>query len=324
MNSPPPHPAPPDGSITWWGVASVELALGGQRLAIDPYLHPDEPRIDVVCITHNDGDHCHEPTLARLEGPRLQTVVVPPSCLHTSTLDSPIHSTSDDLRLLDPHKVRVVRPRLTRSPREHFDGPTSVTAGTFEVEAIDSSERPYRWRPADRTPWPAGTGPFVGPDEFPNNGYLITEASTGLTFYHPGDLHETYDVHRELRGRVDVLFFPGIKLEGTELTLIDAVRPRVIVPIHHRCDDPAFPVPLDLPPDLVLRTTDTKKGAIVADADPDRYRDEVRRVQAAHWYPTPIPPLERLLGLEAQLSSAFGTRLRVLDAAVPCPVEELL
>ena len=311
------YAAPPDGTLTWWGVASVELAFGGRRLVVDPYLLPDEPRVDFVCITHNDGDHCHEPTLSRLDGDRLRLVVVPPSCLHTSTLDSPIHSTSHDLRILDPAKLRVLRPKLRRHPWESFDGPTELSLDGFEITTIDSSERPFRWRPADGTPWPAGTGPFVGPSEFPSLGYVITETASGLTFYHPGDLHETYDVHRELRGRIDYMLFPGVKLEGVEMTILDAIRPRFLVPIHHRIDTPDFPIPLDLPEDLVLETTDTRKGAIVPGADPDVYRDEVRMVQAAHWYPTPLPPLERLTGLAPEIEHAFGTRLLVLDAGVP-------
>lgn len=321
MQTPTATGEPPDGTFTWWGVASVELAFGGRRLAVDPYLLPDAPRIDVVCITHNDGDHCHEPTLRTLDGDRLRHVVVPPSALHTSTLDSPIHPASDDLRLLAREKLTVLRPARTRYPWERFEGPTELEVEGFSITTIDSSERPHRWRPADRTPWPAGTGPFVDPSAFPSLGYVITEHATGLTFYHPGDLHETYDVHRELRGKVDYMFFPGIKLEGTELTLVDAVRPRWVVPIHHRVDSPDFPIPLELPEDLVLTTTDTKKGAVFPDADPDVFRDEVRAVQAAHWYPTPRPPLDRLRGLAPELEE-LGARLLVLDAGVPHTPEE--
>lgn len=286
-------------------------------MAIDPYLSPDRPRIDVVCITHNDGDHCHEPTLRALDGERLECVVVPPSCLHTSSLDSPTHEDSDDLRLLDSAKVHVVRPALTRYPWESFAEPHGLTYDPFTIKAIDSSERPHRWRPADATRWPAGSGPFVGPSEFPNVGYVITERTSGLTFYHPGDLHEAYDVHRELRGRIDYLFFPGVKLKGAELTLLDAVRPRYIVPIHHRIDTPDFPIPLELPEDLLLQTTDTLKGDIRPGADPDVYRDEVRLVQAAHWYPTTMPPLEPLSTLASQIEAEFGSQLLILDAGVP-------
>jgi hypothetical protein len=140
---------------------------------------------------------------------------------------------------------------------------------------------------------------------------------TGLTFYHPGDLHEAFDSQRQLRDRIDYMFFPAVKLEGVEITVIDNVRPRFLVPIHHRVDAPDFPIPA--PASIredELVATDLAHGMPKPGADPRDYRREIHAMFNAHWYPTPRPPLRRVHALEQQIQQ-LGTEMLVLDAGQP-------
>ena len=119
---------------------------------------------------------------------------------------------------------------------------------------------------------------------------------------------------RAARG-VDYLFFPGVKLEGIELTVVDNLRPRFVVSIHHRIHEPGFPIPLDVEPET-FDAADPKTGMPQPGADPAAFRREIHRLMQGHWYPTPDPPLERLQSLEPQFEQ-LGARLLVLDAWRP-------
>lgn len=313
----------PKGSVTWWGCAGVELEVGGRRLVIDPYLHPTDGGVDYVLITHNDYDHCHEPTLDRLvSGERFQHLCAPPSCFVRSKLDSPVLGKSRDLDFVNPDQVTVMYPKYTREPGIRHPGATEIDLDGFHIETVDSGERPQRYKPDPEAPWPYGDGPFVGDGEFPNVGYVITESTSGMTFYHPGDLGEVFDAHRRLRGRIDVMFFPGIKLQGFELTVIDAIRPKCVVPMHHRSETPDFPIPLHIS-QADLKVADLASGAPVPGADPIRWRDEVVAMMKAHWYPTPNPPLARFESVVPGIED-LGSRVLIVEAGQPCDLADLV
>jgi L-ascorbate metabolism protein UlaG (beta-lactamase superfamily) len=281
-------------TFTWWGCASIELAGETERLLVDPYLHPRERGAAYICITHADYDHCHEPTLRRLvAAPSFERLLAAPACMSMSKLDIPHNPDPADLSFVPRSKLTTVRPQFTRNPH------------------APSGEQPQRFKPDDGTPWPALTGRFAG-DEFPNVGYLVTHATSGTAFLHPGDLTDPYDALRDLRGRVDYLFLPTVKLEGVELTLVDAIRPRVVVPIHHRVAAPDFPIPLEITDDE-LTATSLAHGSPFAGADPAAFRRDVHRMMRAHWYPTPDPSLERFRSL-APAFAELGARSMVVDA----------
>jgi L-ascorbate metabolism protein UlaG (beta-lactamase superfamily) len=304
------------------GCAGVELEIGGRRLVVDPYLRPADACDNYILLTHCDYDHCHEPTLERLvAGARFERMCAPPSCLVRSKLDTPVAG-SRDLDFVDPARLTVMYPKYTREPGIEHPGRTEIELGGFHVETVDSSERPERYKPDSHTQWPDGDGPFVADTELPNVGYVISDTATRMTFYHPGDLGEVFDAHRRLRGRIDVMFFPGVKLQGFELTIIDAIRPRCVVPIHYRSGAPGFPIPLGVS-QADLEVCDLASGAPVPGTDAVVWRDEVVTMIDAHWYPTPDPPLARLESLTPAIE-ALGTRVVVIDAGQRVALSALL
>ena len=307
-------------TITWFGCAGVEIEASGRRLLVDPYMFPTEPRAHYICISHNDYDHCHEETLQGLtHGPVFERLVLPKACTIKSRLDSPLHGQSTDLSFVDPAKITVLYPKYTREPGIVHPGPTEVELDGFHVETIDSSERPQRYRPDPDVPWPIWNGPFVGDAELPTNGYVITATGSGTTFYHPGDLGEVFDAHRELRDRIDVMFFPVGKLAGLEVTIVDAIRPRRIVPIHYRLKTPEFPIPLHITEAELEYNNLT--GAKPRPGTPgDAWGPETHRMMDAHWYPTPDPPLERFESVAPELE-ALGARITIVQAGVPYQLE---
>jgi L-ascorbate metabolism protein UlaG (beta-lactamase superfamily) len=303
-------------TMTWWGCASVELAFGERRLLFDPYIYPDEPRARFICVTHNDYDHCHEPTLRPLtQGGAFERLIVPRTCLVKSKLDSPTHGPSEDLAFVDADKLTVMYPKYTREPDVRHPGPVELALDGFTVEGVDSSERPQQFRLDPDAVWPVGTGPYVGDARFPNLGYVVTESETGLSFYHPGDLGEVFDAHRSLRFRIDVMFFPLVKLGGIEITIVDTIRPRYIVPIHYRLDTPNFPIPLHTE-GLELTAIDLGAGRPYPGVGAAAWRDETHVLMEAHWYPTPIPPLERIEGITSELEE-LGSKVLILEAGEP-------
>jgi L-ascorbate metabolism protein UlaG (beta-lactamase superfamily) len=315
------------GTLTWWGAAGVEIAIGDHCLVIDPYLHPQEPRADYICLTRETHEHCHEPTLERLvQGERFKRLLAPRSCTVRSTLDVPVPTDARDLDFVDSEALTVMYPKITRRPGQQFPGTTEVELDRFRVEAVESSEydpvtvlgselHGKRYRPDDGQLWPAATGAFVGPGILPALGYVVTHLESGITVYHPGDLQEPFDRQRELRGRIDYLLLPMATLEGVELTVVDSVRPRYVVPIHYRVDDQDFPIPLEIS-DADLATTDLTRGRARSWADPDVYRREIHSMMSAHWYPTPARPLERIQEITPQLAE-LGAVVVVLEAGRP-------
>ena len=299
-------------AITWWGCASVEICDGYQRLLVDPYISPEGLTAEYICITHADADHCHEPTLRRLVGaPEFERVLAAPACTAMSALDVPHNPDPEDLAFIPTDQLTTMYPKHAREPDADDRGPTEVTLGNWHIETIESGERPQRYKADDGVAWPALTGNFTG-DAFPNLGFLVTHTPTGKAFLHPGDLTEAYDTLRDLRGRVDYLFFPTVKLQGIELTIVEAIQPRVIVPMHYRVASPDFPIPLDVT-DEELTTTTLATGWPRAGSDPEDFRRDIHRMMRGHWYPTPDPPLARIESLEAELRG-LGAQLLVLEA----------
>jgi len=311
-------------AITWWGCADFELNFNGRILVVDPVIHPTEPRANYICITHNDFDHCHEPTLQTLTaGPAFQRLIVSPSCPVNSKLDSPIPAGAPkDLAYVSPDRLTVMYPKYTREPGRTYPGPTEMDLEGFRVEAIDSSERPQRYKLHPDALFPDGTGPYVGDGQYPNLGYVITETGGGTTFYHPGDLHEVFDAHRELRGRIDYLFFPIPKMPGQEVTLIDAVRPKAIIPMHYWLDTPDFPIPWHFSKDD-LTVADFYSAHPTPGADAEIYKHDLELMNVGHFYPTtPPPPLERISSLAPSLKK-LGTDLIILEPGRPYELADL-
>lgn len=311
------------GSVTWWGGAGVEIVMDGRCVLIDPYLHPKGSDVHAICITHNDYDHCHEPTLRGLTArSEFERLFVPMACCKMTELDSPVleDPPPTDLEFVPEERLTVLYPKYRREPDAEYPGPTEATIAGFRIETVDSSERPRRYRPHKGAIWPVGTGPYAGLTEYPNLGYLITHERTGISFYHPGDLHEVFDSHLELRGKVDYMIFPSVKLEGLEETILDAIRPRYLLPIHYRLDTPDFPLPLTITADE-LRTTDLSKGLPRNGADLGQWRDDIHAMMAGSWYPTRIPGLARVEEIADGLA-AFGTELLLTTAGKPHPIPD--
>lgn len=308
-------------TITWWGCGCVQLDLGDRTLVVDPYVHPRDADVDYVCITHDHSDHLHPTTLEPLTSrPAFQRLMVPRSGPALSTIDSPISEddAADGLSFVADEKVTVMYPKYTREPGRTYAGTTELDLDGIHVETIDSSERPWREKGPDGGVWPSGTGRYLGHAEYPNLGYVITHHQTGLTFYATGDLGEVFDAQRELRGRVDYMFIPISKLEGIELSLVRSVQPRYVIPIHYRVDTPEFPIPISVTADQVP-TTNIGKGGPRPGVDPEVYRADLQRKIRGHWFPTPLPPLDRIRRLEPQIRR-LGTGLLLMEAGRPYEV----
>ncbi|MFD1505044.1 MBL fold metallo-hydrolase [Georgenia yuyongxinii] len=302
-------------SVTWHGASGVEIDVNGKRVMVDPYMLPANVRAPhYICVTHNDHDHFDEPTIMGLtEQPGFERLILTRSCVEIDRLDSPAPGLSRNLSFVRDDQVTVMYPKYVRTPGDRHTGPTELELDEFRIEGIDSSERPehYRLDPLSPPRWPEIAGPYVGHAEFPNLGYLITARSVGLTFYHPGDLHELFNAHRDLRGTVDVLFFPVPKFTGMEIAVVDMLRPRVVIPIHHRPDEPDFPIPLEVP-----------EGFDPFPSDFEEFRDAKQVIMHGHWYGGDDRPLERMEELRPRFE-ALGASIEILRAGKPRPIASI-
>lgn len=299
--------------ITWWGAGCVQLDLGGSTVVIDPYLHPRDVDVDYVCITHDHYDHLYAETLRELVGrDAFKRIMLPRSASEYPAIDSPLlENVEGGIGFIPEEKVTVMYPKYARDPGRAYDGTTELELDGITVETIDSGERPWRRKGPAQGTWPEAGGPFLGHGEYPNLGFVITERSSGLTYYATGDLGEIFDAQRQLRGRIDYMFMPIVKLEGIEMSLIRSVAPRYVVPIHYRVNTPGYPVPLEVSADDVP-TTNIGFGGPRAGADPDVYRMHLQRKIAGHWIPTPDPPLDRIQSLREQIARA-GSELLLIE-----------
>jgi L-ascorbate metabolism protein UlaG (beta-lactamase superfamily) len=300
--------------MTWWGAGCVQLDLGGKTLVVDPYMHPKGVDVDYVCITHDHYDHLYPETLGELAARgALERVMLPRSASEYPGIDAPLlEGFEGGLGAVPPEIVTVMFPKFARDPGREYAGVRELELDGITVETIDSGERPWRRKGPDGGTWPEAKGRFLGHGEYPNLGYVLTDAATGLTFYAPGDLGEVFDAQRELRGRIDYMFMPIVKLQGIEMSLIRSVQPEYVVPIHYRVNTPGYPVPLEVSAEDVP-TTNLGFGGPRAGADPDVYRAHLQRKIRGHWIPTPDPPLDRIQALREQISRA-GSELLMVEA----------
>ena len=237
--------------IKWWGCASVEITIADINLVIDPYVHPDEPIYDYIFCTQEHFDHFHRETLLKLcKGPRFKKLIVNIGCVSPGQPIEKVYGAAaltsglpadflpqDQLQVLHPkyfkgesnfsfEKKSLIK-RNTKELKKNrtFEGISEMQLGRLAVEAVESGEEP-------------------SPD-IPSNGYLITDTKTNLSFYHTGDIWETYPNLEKLKDRVDFLFHMKMGWNGKwELLrqLVEYVRPRYFVPIHYRTDSASYPI----------------------------------------------------------------------------------
>jgi L-ascorbate metabolism protein UlaG (beta-lactamase superfamily) len=302
-------------TLTWHGGAGVEIDVNGRRLMVDPYCIPDSVRApNYVCVSHDDHDHFDETTIARFAGDEeFQRLLVPPSCVEVNKLDSPVVGLYRGLDFLPESKLTVMHPKYTREPGDTYGGPGEIDLEEFRIETIDSSERPerYRLRPDEEPLWPEARGAYTGHARYPNLGYHITAKSTGMTFYHPGDLHEQFNAHYELAGKIDVLFFPLTKFVGQEKSFVRLLRPKYIVPMHYRVFDDDFPIPYTVP-----------EGTDPYPPTWQEFQQVNQLLMSSHWYPSPADALEEL-ELLRPVFAELGSELVVLKAGHPFDLDAL-
>jgi L-ascorbate metabolism protein UlaG (beta-lactamase superfamily) len=305
-----------NAKLTWWGAGCMQFDLGDRRLVVDPYMHPRDTDVDYVCITHDHYDHLYPETLEALTGrDAFKRLMVPRSAAEYPQIDSPIwEKGAGGLGFVPEEKLTVMYPKYARDPGRSYEdeGVGELELEGITVETIDSGERPWRAKGPEGGTWPAATGRFLGHGEYPNLGYVINDHRTDLTFYATGDLGEVFDAQRQLRGRIDYMFMPIVKLEGIELSLIRSVQPRYVVPVHYRVNTPEYPVPLSVSA-ADVPTTNIGFGGPRAGADPDIYRMHLQRKIAGHWIPTSDPPLDRIQSLESRIRRA-GSELLLVEA----------
>jgi len=217
--------------IKWWGCASVEITIADINLVIDPYVHPDEPIYDYIFCTQEHFDHFHRETLLKLcKGPRFKKLIVNIGCVSPGQPIEKVYGAAAltsglPADFLPQDQLQVLYPKYLKGEGRTFEGISEMQLGRLAVEAVESGEEP-------------------SPD-IPSNGYLITDTKTNLSFYHTGDLWETYPNLEKLKDRVDFLFHMKMGWNGKwELLrqLVEYVRPRYFVPIHYRTDSESYPI----------------------------------------------------------------------------------
>jgi len=157
------------------------------------------------------------------------------------------------------------------------------------IEGVESGEAPRRYADGSAT----GT-------TFVQVGYLATDTITGLSVYHPGDLHETFPAMEQLRGKVQIMCYPLGKTRAIETEVVDLIRPRWLVPIHYRLDEPGFPIPFDVDASALTAAHPTT-GARLPGASDEAYARDMATLMRGHWYPTPEDPLTLIEDIQRRL-----------------------
>jgi L-ascorbate metabolism protein UlaG (beta-lactamase superfamily) len=206
------------------------------------YLERAEPIYDYIFITHEHFDHCHPQTLRKLcRGERFKRLFVSPGCVDPARPiaerygDAAFERDLPITKHIPEEVVQVLYPKYRNSQEgkdQSLPGPFEVDLGALRVETIESGESQ---RP-----------------DLPTCGYLIAHKEKRISFLHTGDLTVPYPALQGIRGQVD--FFVHMKMGLTEwqgpqrsgnlLKFLDWVRPRFMIPIHHRTDRAAEPVPV--------------------------------------------------------------------------------
>ncbi len=280
------------GTVTWWGIANIEIHLDGLDLGFDPYLYPKESALDYIFITHEHYDHLDERTLRPLaESPRLKMLVVPKSAYFASQLHYSTESPKpSDLAWADRYRTMVFYPQVTPGGTR-YDGPSEARMGRIHVLGVTSGEQPEEW--GDRTPLQ---------EPFPTVGYVVTDQETGLSFYHPGDITEPFDELAQLQGKVTYLFLPIGKLDGAEGRMVQLVRPKYVIPIHYRLNTPDWPMPLTVREEDIhyINWRNGQPAPGVTFDDEGFWRDIPKLINGS-WYPTLVDPMRFMHDLKAEI-----------------------
>jgi L-ascorbate metabolism protein UlaG (beta-lactamase superfamily) len=302
--------------LTWWGASSVSLVGDSAGLIIDPVLAgSDRAEYDYVLVSCEDHDHMHEPSLRRLvAADRYAGMAAASGCVRAAEFDVANHPPEHHLEYVPEQTLTLVQPKYTRLGHAAPAGSVVETElGPFRVEVTESSERTStsflhiplfdkQFRPADGTLWPAGYGNIVG-GAHPTVGFVVEV--DGVTVWHPGTLQLAYDGLLALRGRIDVMLLPVASMRGAELPILNAVRPRRVVPIQYR---PASGGLLPEADSSDLSTVEPHTGRPVDGADPDVYRREIRELIERGWHrsiPDAGTRLEQLAELVGRVDAVF-------------------
>jgi L-ascorbate metabolism protein UlaG (beta-lactamase superfamily) len=269
-------------AASWTGVAGVRLEARSDpadptspvtTLLIDPYMtrhsyaelvRPVDsdtatvqallPRADALFVGHAHHDHLGDvPALAARTGAKVHGSAS--ACTWARTLGP----AACEL-LTEGNAVRLGPFEVTAFESGH--GETAVGV-PFPGEVPDPPGTPWVWR------WKMG------------GAYAFVVRVHGRTLYHQGSAGLRPDLVARLAGLKPDLAFVGLALRGRtpgyEEALLDAARPRIVVPIHW---DAFFGTRLDdhLPP--------------MGDADLASFE---RRVVAANATYRPLKPFERML-----------------------------
>ena len=262
--------------IKWWGCASVEIVLADTNLVIDPYVRPDEPIYDYIFCTQEHFDHFHRETLLELcKGQRFKKLIVNIGCVSPGQPIEKVYGAAAltsglPADFLPKDQLQVLYPKYLKGEGRRFEGPFEIQLGRLAVEAVESGEEP-------------------SPD-IPSNGYLITDTITNLSFYHTGDLWDTYPNLEKLKDRVDFLFHMKMGWNGRwDLLkqLVEYVRPQHFVPIHYRTDSVSYPIPRLYSYDEPIEEQ-VKKHWIPDIDDPNAYIETLREHIGALTQITPL------------------------------------
>lgn len=104
----------------------------------------------------------------------------------------------------------------------------------------------------------------------------------------------------QLRGKVQIMCYPLGKTRAIETAVVDLVRPRWLVPIHYRLDEPGFPIPFDVDA-AALTAAHPKTGARLPGATDEAYARDMATLMRGHWYPTPEDPLALIAAIQRRL-----------------------
>jgi len=264
--------------ITWWGGMSVEVNFGELNIVFDPYVEPHEPKFDYIFCSHDHYDHCHEETLRKLIVPsstRFKMLIASRGCFYASRLESPNNwgpTMLNDLQFVPRDKCLALYPKYRRADDPPFRGPVALTADRLQIEGFRSGEDPHP-RAMFNGHLELKFAELSG--AWPNMGYLVTDTVTGRSIAHTGDIQSSFPGMLQMRGKVDVLFYPLGKLPLEEkIKMVDYIRPKLAIPTHYRLFEPHFPIPADFP----------------QDGDPYESPETLRQFCLGHWYPSPKDP----------------------------------
>lgn len=261
--SPAPIPAPPvaDGTFRWLGVAGIELRLDGRVLAVDPFftrcepwrvvarVEPDRPLIgralptcDYVLVSHAHWDHMMDvPEVVRVTG--------------ALALGSP-----NTCRLLGacgvaPDRIRPIAPG------------DRLALGPFTVDVLPAEHLTFLGRPPLRGGLPRRLRPPLRPYQYRMDAdYSFLIEAAGLRIL------DWTSAGADGAPEADVLCMQPYLAPRQCAQLLEAVRPRVVVPVHW--DD--FTRPLSRPQRPVLDPRALRRGRLLQRVDLAEFQRSVQ------------------------------------------------